>query len=143
MTPRGQSQIPDFCNSTIRNFSEFHEMTGTAGDVILLHPLMCHSASVNSVRVPGVIANYQVSLKEPFYFDRNGASQYSLVERKTLQVLGRDQLRGWRITSERETVVPDRLGIQRQMKELERRQLGEALESIDSTNGICCLRSGS
>lgn len=114
-------------------------MTGAVGDVILLHPLMCHSASVNSLRIPRIITNPRVSLKYPFDFDREDASQYSLVERKTLQTLGKDRLRGWKITSEREVVVPERLRVQHEMKERELERLRDALDSSDSTNGICCL----
>lgn len=104
----------------------FHEMTGEIGDVILLHPLMCHSASRNSLRIPRIITNPPVSLKEPFNFDRDDPSQYSLVEKKTLKELGKDRLPGWKIQAERAPVVPERLKVQAEMKkkELERMQGG-------------------
>jgi hypothetical protein len=83
---------------------------------------MVHSASINSLRIPRIITNPPVSLKEPFKFDRDDPSEYSMVERKTLQELGVDRLRGWKIIGEREAVVPERIRIQDEMKkrELER-----------------------
>lgn len=56
MNERGQPLVPDkqhsFCNRTIREASDksFHEMTCKKGDVVLMHPLMLHSASKNGLR---------------------------------------------------------------------------------------------
>jgi hypothetical protein len=127
MIPRGQTALengPGFYNSLIQQCHEFHEMTGNTGDVILMHPLMVHSASVNSLRIPRVITNPPVSLKEPFNFDREDPKQYSLVERKTLQALGVDRLKGWRIVGDREYIVPERLRAQEEMKKKELERLG-------------------
>lgn len=82
-------------------------MTGKVGDVILLHPFMCHSISVNSLRHPRVITNPPVALKQPFEFDRNDPSKYSMVEKKTLEMLGKDRLSGWKIKGKREFVIPE------------------------------------
>lgn len=125
MVPRGEQpkhQGPGFYSSVAKNCKEFHEMTGQVGDVILLHPLMMHSASINSLRIPRIITNPPISLKEPFQFDRDDPSKYSIVECKTLKELGVDRLRGWKIVGDREVVVPERLRIQEEMKkrELER-----------------------
>lgn len=103
-------------------------MTGNVGDVILLHPLMVHSASVNSLRIPRIITNPPVSMKQPFNFDREDPSQYSIVERKTLHDLGKDRLQGWKIQGGREFVTPDRLKGQEEMKEQE-------LERLQSFSG--------
>lgn len=90
---------------------DFVELTGEVGDVILMHPLMLHSASRNNLRIPRILTNppvrgrivkrmgippiltqvslhFQVSLKEPFEFDRPEREDYSLVELKTLKALG-------------------------------------------------------
>lgn len=124
MVPRGQApQTSDFYDDIVNNCHEFHEMVGKVGDVILLHPLMCHSASINSLRIPRIITNPPVSLKKPFRFDRDDPSQYSIVERKTLQDLGKERLRAWKIKGKREHVVPERLEVQEQMKELELERL--------------------
>ncbi|CAG8927556.1 unnamed protein product [Penicillium salamii] len=112
MLPRGQK--PDgnpidtpFYSDIIQNCSEFHEMTGDLGDVILMHPLTCHSVAVNSLRHPRVITNPPASLKRPFNFDRDDPGQYSIVEKTTLELLGKDRLRGWKIQGKREFVVPE------------------------------------
>lgn len=98
-------------------------MTGNVGDVILMHPLMLHTASKNLKRAVRVITNPPVSLKQPFNFDRKNKDEYSLVELKTLKDLGMpDGLKGWKITGERAGWVPSRIKIQEEMKrkELER-----------------------
>lgn len=107
--------------------SSFHEMTGELGDVILLHPLMLHSASKNGRRHVRIITNPPVSLKQPFEFDRADRSQYSLVELKTIQDLGGfEKLKGWKITGERKPVIPQRLKLQKQLMEDEARRLRES-----------------
>ncbi|CZR52180.1 uncharacterized protein PAC_02057 [Phialocephala subalpina] len=101
----------------------FHEATGEVGDVFLLHPLMLHSASKNLLRIPRIITNPPVSLKEPFNFDREDPSEYSLVELKTLKDLGMSEgLKGWKITGPRREWVSNRIKRQEaeRLKELER-----------------------
>lgn len=114
MYPHGQEPVRNpedtpFYSDIVKNCSDFHQMTGKVGDVVLLHPLMCHSISINSLRHLRVITNPPVSLKQPFNFDRDDTSKYSLVEKKTLEVLGKDRLSGWKIKGKREFVVPKRL----------------------------------
>jgi len=95
-----------------------------------MHPLMLHSASRNSLRRLQVITNPAVSMNEPFNFDREDPNEYSLVELKTLKELGVDQLKGWKITAPRETVVPERLRLQAIMREAEEARLrGEKVEA--------------
>ncbi|KAJ5558214.1 hypothetical protein N7535_008429 [Penicillium sp. DV-2018c] len=98
-----------FFGNIVKNCTEFREMTGKVGDVVLLHPLMLHSKTVNSLRHLRVITNPPVALKEPFQFDRSDPSEFSIVEKKTLAMLGKDRLPGWKITGKRESVVPDRV----------------------------------
>ncbi|KAH7024608.1 uncharacterized protein B0I36DRAFT_376520 [Microdochium trichocladiopsis] len=105
----------------------FFEMTGNKGDVILMHPLTLHSASNNAKRAIRIITNPPVSLREPFQFDREDPTQYSLVELKTMQDLGGPaKLKGWKITGPREFVVPDRLKLQNEQLKHENARL-EAL----------------
>lgn len=115
-----------FYETVVGKCKEFHEMTGSVGDVILLHPLMVHSQSVNSLRLPRIITNPPVSLNEPFNFDREDSSQYSIVERKTMHDLGKDRLRGWKIKDGRADVVPGRVKAQERMKEQELERLNSA-----------------
>lgn len=66
----------------------FQQRTGECGDVVLIHPLMMHSASRNSLHIPRVITNPFVGLKEPFNFNREDPREYSLIKKKTLKELG-------------------------------------------------------
>ena len=81
------------------------ELTGQTGDVVLLHPLMLHTASKNHLRVPRVITNPPVALKAPFCFARADPDAYSLVELKTLRALGVESF-AFAPTTEPRTLVP-------------------------------------
>ncbi|KAI1338043.1 hypothetical protein F5Y15DRAFT_417477 [Xylariaceae sp. FL0016] len=127
MVPRGR---PDFDERNLQWYTDlvngcsddgFVEACGKVGDVYLLHPFMVHSATSNALRRIRIITNPPVSLKQPHVFDREDGD-YSLVEQKTMQAIGEDKLKGWRITGPREKVVPLRERIQEDMKrkELER-----------------------
>ena len=89
---------------------------------------MLHSASKNYLRIPRVITNPPVALKEPFNFDRENPKGYSLVEKKTLKALGVDQL-DYQIATDRRQVVPERVRIQQQMLEEEKKRLAELAAS--------------
>lgn len=114
MLPRGEQPLSNpmetsFYSDIVKQCSEFHQMTGKIGDVILVHPLMVHSVSVNGLRHPRVITNPPAQLKKPFNFDRSDPTKYSLVEKKTLSLLGKERLAGWKIQGQREYVTPERL----------------------------------
>ncbi|OCH88280.1 hypothetical protein OBBRIDRAFT_96845 [Obba rivulosa] len=102
------SQDPDGSRSvcSAQSCKEFIELTGEAGDVILLHPFMPHSASKNYLRIPRFITNPPVTLKEPLNFNRSDPADYSLVELKILKTLGVDSLPDWRIKNERKRFTP-------------------------------------
>lgn len=106
--------------------TDFVEAMGVVGDVYLLHPLMMHSATSNARRAVRIITNPPVSIREPFRFDRPSAEEYSLVEQKTMAAVGGpEKLKGWKITTPRERVVPERVRIQEAMKREELRRLEE------------------
>lgn len=113
----------------IKRCTQFVEMIGETGDVVLMHPLMMHSASKNYTRVPRVITNPPVSLKEPFNFAREDPEGYSLVERKTLKALGVNRL-DYKTTTERRRIVPARIGHRDKMLEEEKRRLAEAASAL-------------
>ncbi|KAF8168265.1 hypothetical protein B0H34DRAFT_779662 [Crassisporium funariophilum] len=108
----------------IKTCKQFVEMTGEIGDVVLMHPLMMHSASKNYLRIPRIITNPPVSLKKPFNFDRDDPREYSLVERKTLKALGVDR-HAFKITTERKYIVPARVLAQNKMMEEEKKRLAK------------------
>jgi len=106
----------------IKRCKEFVELTGEVGDVVLMHPLMMHTASKNYLRIPRIITNPPVSLKQPFNFDRENPSDYSLVELKTLRALRVPRFT-FRPTTERREIVPARVAIQKAMLEEEEKRL--------------------
>ncbi|CAE6489140.1 unnamed protein product [Rhizoctonia solani] len=105
----------------------FTEMTGERGDVILLHPLMLHSASKNHTRSIRFITNPPVSLKEPFNFNRSDSSQFSLVERKTLKELGVEKL-DFSLKAPRKNIIPQRLDVQSRILAEELKRMREYAE---------------
>lgn len=131
MTPRAENPTwepennLDFFNNVVKGMprESFVEVTGKVGDVFLLHPLMLHAASSNSLRNVRIITNPPVSLREPMNFDREDESEYSYVERKTLRALGVDRLQGWKVTGSRDEVIPERLRRMARMKEEELQRL--------------------
>jgi hypothetical protein len=118
----------------------FVEATGQVGDVYLLHPLMLHSASNNKLRQLRVITNPPVSIREPFSFDRQEPSDYSVVEKKTIAALGKESLKGWQITHERERVVPERLRRQAEMREQELKRL-QKLKDKETPRAVGIVQS--
>jgi len=58
---------------------------------------------------PRIITNPPVALRQPFNFDRQDGSTYSLVEKKTMLAIGKpDGLTGWKTTRPRTLIVPDK-----------------------------------
>ena len=102
--------------------TKFVEVTGDVGDVVLLHPLMLHTASKNNLRVPRVITNPPVGLREPFNFNRDDPDDYSLVERKTLRALGVEKI-DFVPTTQRRRIVPARVLREQAMLAAERERL--------------------
>ena len=88
----------------IEQCSDFVELTGEAGDMVLLHPYMMHRVSANPTRRPRFIANAALVLTEPMHFDRPQGG-YSLVELAVLRALGRNQL-DYKTTRRRLAVKP-------------------------------------
>ncbi len=87
-TPPDGFPIQDLINQCTR----FEEVTGAAGDFIILHPYMLHSSSQNALGLPRIVTNPPVWLKEPLNFHRANPADYSLVELATLKALGVDHL---------------------------------------------------
>ncbi|UCH26013.1 MAG: phytanoyl-CoA dioxygenase family protein [Trueperaceae bacterium] len=72
----------------IESCSEFVELTGEAGDFIILHPFMLHASSNNHSGRVRVMSNPPIVLKEPLNLNRSDPETFSLLERATLQALG-------------------------------------------------------
>jgi hypothetical protein len=72
--------------------NRFEELTGNAGDVVILHPYILHASSQNVLGVPRLITNPPVILKEPMNFNRPNPDDFSLLEKATLHYLGLERL---------------------------------------------------
>lgn len=102
--------------------SSFLEMTGEVGDVVIMHPLMMHSASKNTLRTARVITNPPCNMKEPFRLDRANRDDYSLIELKTLAALGLDKT-DYKVIGQRKILDPTRVKIHQRMKEEEKARM--------------------
>lgn len=68
-----------------------------------------------------------MSLKEPFQFNRENPEDYSLIELKTMYSIGGEEapamFKDWKITEERQMIVPERVRRQQKMLEEENERL--------------------
>jgi len=104
-----------------RRCTTFIELTGDAGDVVLMHPYMLHATSQNVIKHGRLITNPPITLREPMQFDRADPSEFSPVERAVLHGLAVDRF-DFQRTGERELIVPERVLEQqrREAAEIER-----------------------
>lgn len=101
---------------------EFVELRSAAGDVVLVHPFVLHTASQNHLKAPRVITNTPVQLKEPMNFDREDPGDFSLVERAVLRALGVARFE-FRPAAARESFVAARIQQQDKIREEEKARL--------------------
>jgi hypothetical protein len=108
-----------------RQCTSFVELTGRAGDVVLMHPYMLHATSQNVIKHGRLITNPPIALRQPMHFDRTRPSEHSPVERAALYALGVDRF-DFQRTGEREIVVPERVLEQQRREAAEAQRLREA-----------------
>jgi hypothetical protein len=72
--------------------TQFEEITGQAGDYVILHPYMLHASSQNVLGLPRFMSNPAIILKEPMNFNRENPEDFSLLERASLHYLGLERL---------------------------------------------------
>ncbi|MDE2729374.1 MAG: hypothetical protein OXI19_15220, partial [Gemmatimonadota bacterium] len=106
----------------ISNCRDFAEITGNAGDVVLLHPFILHSASRNLSGRARFITNPPVALKEPMDYNRDDPEDFSPVERAVLSGLGRERL-DFKPAAPRERLVPERVRRQQEMLAAQKKRL--------------------
>lgn len=104
--------------------TDFTEITGRVGDVVLHHPFMLHAASYNHSGRPRFITNPPVSLKEPMNFNREHPEDHSPVERCILKALGVERYEFVQ-NHPFERIVPEREHIQARMREEQLARLGQ------------------
>ena len=108
--------LPGQFGGLIDQCSDFIELTGEAGDVVILHPFLLHAASKNPSGRARFITNPPIALKEPMDFNRANQADLSPVEQGVLRGLSLERL-DFCITGDRERIVPER--VRRQQKMLE------------------------
>ena len=74
-------------SNSVSRCRDFAEITGKAGDVLIMHPYMLHAESVNHSSRPVFTTITTVGLTAPMSFNRAGAAGYSLVEQSVLKAL--------------------------------------------------------
>ena len=89
----------------VEQCSAFEELTGDAGDMVILHPFMIHRACINPSPRPRFIANAALVLTEPMNFAREAGDAYSLVELAVLWALKMNRLE-FATTRDRLAVLP-------------------------------------
>jgi hypothetical protein len=86
-------ELKDFkFQEMIQQCKEFEEVTGKAGDMVILHPFMLHASSQNVIGKARFMSNPPVVLKEPMNLNRDNPDDFSLLERATLHYLGLERL---------------------------------------------------
>ena len=103
---------------------QFIEATGKTGDVYLMHPYILHASSENALRLPRLITNPPIHLKEPMNFDRPDGD-YSMVERTVLNALGVERF-PFTPTVPRERIIPERVRRQQEVIAKEKARLAAA-----------------
>ena len=79
-------------SSLYQECTDFVEVTGGAGDVVLCHPFMIHAPSPKARNHVRLLTNPVISLLEPMQFDRPDAADFSPVEMGILRGLGVERL---------------------------------------------------
>ena len=65
----------------------FHEITGSAGDVVLAHPFLFHTRGIKHTGPPRIISNTEAGLREPMVLTRAPGSGYSVLEESIRRAL--------------------------------------------------------
>lgn len=100
------TQVIDAVPSILSGCDDFRELTGSQGDIVLAHPYLLHTASVNSTDRPRLISNSSVMLRSPIDLSAP-ARAAAPVARSIITALGVDQI-DFEATGPRGRVISDR-----------------------------------
>ncbi|MGW4644112.1 hypothetical protein ACWEN6_36730 [Sphaerisporangium sp. NPDC004334] len=78
--PEGMTHLELFDAVLAEPIGNFREITGSAGDVVLGHPLLFHTRGYKHTGPPRFISNTETGLREPLRLDRADGSPYSILE---------------------------------------------------------------
>jgi len=91
----GTDRIEKYMNQTFvdedGNELRVLEATGNAGDIVLMHPLVIHAASPNTMGGPRFLGNRRNQLARRMKFDRENPADYSPVELVTRNAISKGQ----------------------------------------------------
>ena len=90
--PEGVNPSDFDFQALIQQCNQFEEVTGKAGDFVILHPFILHASSQNVIKQPRFMTNPPIVLKEPMNLNRENVEDFSLLERATLHYLGLERL---------------------------------------------------
>ncbi|KAF8594591.1 hypothetical protein BDV93DRAFT_458685 [Ceratobasidium sp. AG-I] len=90
----------------IQKCTKFTELTGKKGDVILIHPLMPHSASNNHKRIPRHVTKLDAVMRAYLPFTRACPCSTSKRKLTALRALGVESLLDWKTAVTRERFLP-------------------------------------
>jgi hypothetical protein len=121
--PEGVLPTDPAWGSLIHKCKEFIELTGEAGDMVIHHPFMLHASSANVLRVERAITNPPAQLKQPMNFNRVNPADFSPLELGTLRALGVER-HDFKPTRPRQEIIPERIRVQRKLREEELARLG-------------------
>src|SRR5712664_281950 len=65
----------------------FHEITGSAGDVVLVHPFFFHTKGMKHKGAPRIISNTEAGLRQPMTLTRTSDTDYSILEESIRKAL--------------------------------------------------------
>jgi hypothetical protein len=126
--PEGSQGLPgDETKRIIAACEDFVELTGSAGDLVLMHPMTLHTVSVNPTDRPRLITNPAPTLKQPMRFDRAVFEEHSIVEQYILNALGTRSFAFQPTTARESNFVPG--GFQGEGEQ----ELGELLAQLGVT----------
>ena len=121
---RPEGGYPTNFGEMLARCSDFRELTGKQGDVVLMHGYMLHAVSINTLPQPRVICNACPQLEEPMQFNRPDPADFSPLERSVLRGLGVERL-DFKITGQRGRIKPQREIEWEKRREEERKRLAE------------------
>ncbi len=91
MASNPKGLLPTEFSEIYKDCTDFEELTGEAGDIILCHPYMIHAPSPKTNSNVRLLTNPPISLLEPMNFNRSDVTSYSPVERAVLNGLEVDR----------------------------------------------------
>ena len=85
------SSVLDAVPGILSECHDFRELTGTQGDIVLAHPFMLHTASVNVTDQPRIISNSSIMLSSPIDL-ATPLDETAPLPASILEALGADRL---------------------------------------------------